>query len=41
MAIEKGIHQGCVMSPDLFNIYNEQIFKQIKDIGGIKWEGKL
>ncbi|GFS05569.1 endonuclease-reverse transcriptase [Elysia marginata] len=34
--IEKGVRQGCILSPHLFNLYTEQIMKQadINDIGG-------
>jgi Reverse transcriptase (RNA-dependent DNA polymerase). len=28
-SIEKGVRQGCILSPLLFNIYAENIFKEI------------
>lgn len=38
--IKKGVRQGCIMSPDLFNIYTEQIFRQTENVGGTKIGGK-
>ncbi|GFR68219.1 retrovirus-related Pol polyprotein from type-1 retrotransposable element R2 [Elysia marginata] len=33
--IEKGVRQGCILSPHLFNLYTEQIMRQadIDDMG--------
>lgn len=29
MKVRRGVHQGCILSPLLFNIYAEEIFKNI------------
>lgn len=40
--IEKGVRQGCNLSPTLFNLYIENTLKQLREdeIGGIKINGK-
>ena len=37
--IEKGVRQGCVLSPELFSLYNEIILRTIKDKPGIRIGG--
>src|SRR5215469_11982612 len=37
--IERGDRQGCVMSPDLFNLYSEMIMREIKELEGIRLNG--
>ena len=34
-SIKRGVRQGCVMSPDLFSLYSENIFRNVEEISGI------
>ena len=38
--IVRGVRQGCVMSPDLFNLYSEMVMRQVQDMEGIKVGGR-
>ena len=38
--IKRGVRQGCVLSPNLFNVYTEKIFKEFEDLPGIKMFGE-
>ena len=37
---KKGVKQCCVFSPDLFNVYNEFIMRDLKELEGKKFGGK-
>ena len=37
--IKRGVRQGCVLSPALFNLYTEMIFRVIDDMDGVKIGG--
>ena len=38
--IKRGVRQGCVLSPDLFNLYSEIIMRDLIDLDGIKFGGR-
>ena len=38
--IRRGVRQGCVLSPDLFNIYSEMIMRKLEDLEGISVGGR-
>jgi len=41
LKIEKGVQQGCIMSPCLFNLYAEYIMRRLDESqGGIKTVGR-
>ena len=37
--IKRGVRQGCVMSPDLFNFYSELIFRELEKEKGLRVGG--
>ena len=38
--IKRGVRQGCVLSPDLFNIYSEIIMRDLENLEGLKIGGQ-
>ena len=38
--IKRGVRQGCVLSPDLFNLYSEVIMRDLTELEGIKFGGR-
>ena len=40
LKIKRGVRQGCVLSPSLFNLYMEHIFRQIDELPGVKIGGR-
>ena len=37
--VKKGVRQGCVLSPNLFNLYTEKIFREVEDMKGVNIGG--
>ena len=37
--IEKGVRQGCVLSPDLFSMYSQLVMDEMEQLDGIKIGG--
>ena len=38
-SVERSVRQGCVLSPDLFNLYSEVILRETKNMPGVKIGG--
>ena len=38
--VRPGVRQGCVLSPKLFNLYTEEIFRKSEDIKGVVVGGR-
>ncbi|GFR59539.1 retrovirus-related Pol polyprotein LINE-1 [Elysia marginata] len=39
--IQRGVRQGCVLSPDLFSLYSEFIMRNIEELRGIHLGGHI
>ena len=37
--IERGVRQGCVLSPDLFSVYSEVLINALEDLNGVSVGG--
>ena len=40
LSVKRGIRQGCVMSPDLFNLYSEIIMRENNNLEGVNVGGR-
>ena len=40
MNIERGVRQGCVLSPDLFSLYTQLVMNELTELDGIKIGGR-
>ena len=38
--IERGVRQGCVLSPDLFSFYSEIILREVEELHGVVINGR-
>ena len=39
--IKREVRQGCVLSPNLFNLYTEKIFREVEDMKGVNTGGVI
>ena len=38
--IERGVRQGCVLSPDIFSLYSQRVMDEIEELEGVRVGGR-
>ena len=38
--IERGVRQGCVLSPDIFSLYSQKVINEIEELEGVRVGGR-
>ena len=38
--IERGVRQGCVLSPDIFSLYSQKVMEEIEELEGVRVGGR-
>ena len=40
LLVQRGVRQGCVLSPNLFSLYSQVVMDKLEDVEGIKIGGR-